>query len=477
MSDIPGFWILISTLITVLTPIVIRLLERYSSVLIERFLYMFNFQNKWKNSVQLVSADIMNSFKSTSNTNTSYKAVMYQLMVNRNNVLPLNHIRQHHNVIETSSEDDSTDFLNRDLDFIATGYNKCILLDSDTNTYVIPTYEQESTRDTTTKLHILHVVSNQISVTEILNLITAYQVKYLDYIKRYNKDGKLKYVKLKPYAKDVVPHTSEGTGWTPPFNNGGMGGSSAEYIKRRTQASWDITDFVSSKTFSNVFFPLKDRILNQIDNFVTGEDFYRHRGIPWNLCILLHGIPGCGKTSFIKALANKTKRHLLDINLSNIITAQDFTTAFNTELFGDMFIPIDKRILVLEDIDCMNSGYLNKRQDNSVDSPAAPDSAPEKMNLSCFLNTLDGIQEHHGRILIATTNCINNLDPAVLRRFNVKVNFTHLNLEIAQSIVNNYYDSNVSLSKIPDNLTGSSLTQLCMMYQNEPDLLVKSLNH
>jgi hypothetical protein len=375
---------------------------------------------------------------------------------------------------------------------MATGYNKSILLDADTSTYVIPTYEQESTRETTTKLYILHVVSNKISVTEILNLITAYQVKYLDYIKRYNKDGKLKYIKLKPYAKEVVSphHPSEG-GWTSPFNNGGgMGGSSAEYIKRRTQASWDITDFVSSKTFSNVFFPLKDRILNQIDNFVTGEDFYRHRGIPWNLCILLYGVPGCGKTSFIKALANKTKRHLLDINLSNIITTQDFTTAFNTELFGDMFIPIDKRILVLEDIDCMNSGYLNKRQDNSesasVSTPAAgsaseasasasASTAPEKMNLSCFLNTLDGIQEHHGRILIATTNHIDNLDPAVLRRFNVKVNFTHLNIEIAQSIVNNYYDSNVSLSHIPDNLTGSALTQLCMMYQNEPELLVNHL--
>jgi SpoVK/Ycf46/Vps4 family AAA+-type ATPase len=236
-----------------------------------------------------------------------------------------------------------------------------------------------------------------------------------------------------------------------------------------------MSDFHSSKTFNNVFFPQKKAILEQIDNFINGEEFYRERGIPWNLSILLHGIPGCGKTSFIKALSNKTRRHLLDIDLSNISTTQDFLTAFNTELFVDNFIPIDKRIIVLEDIDCMESKFLQVRSDTTEEGAAEESKKDDRMNLSCFLNTLDGIHEHHGRILIATTNRMDVLDPAVLRRFNLKVMFKHLTLETAKEIVDNYYDADISVPAIPDSLTGSRLTQLCMMYQNEPEQMIEAL--
>jgi len=472
-SSFPGFWILISTIITVLAPLAAKYFERIIISVIERGTTIFNIQNKWKYSVQLISLNMTSQFAVNSTTNAAYKAVMYHLM----GLGPLNHVRQIVGRANDYDDDNcqNNDFINRDLNFLATGYNKSILIDSDNEIYIVPTFEQESFRETTTKINILNVVSNKTSTTAILNIISEYQIQYLDYIKRYNKDGKLKYIKLKTFSKDNTKSI------TPPGHKsdrvrdalGEIFQNNNEDSCKRTP-SWSITDFISSKSFTNVFFPQKESIINQIDNFIDGEDFYRQRGIPWNLCILLHGVPGCGKTSFIKALANKTKRHLLDINLSTIKTTQDFTVAFNTDMFVDNFIPMDKRIVVLEDIDCMNSGFLRNRQDIAPDQEEY--DTENKMNLSCFLNMLDGIQEHHGRILIATTNCIDKLDHAVLRRFNVKVNFTHLNQDTAQSIVNNYYDDVIPLPTIiPMDLTGAALTQLCMLYQNDPQQLVNAL--
>jgi DNA replication protein DnaC len=366
---------------------------------------------------------------------------------------------------DSDNNEENEDYLNRNLCFIATGYNKAILLDEETETYAIPTHEETTHRETVTYNDIINIVSNRSSAAEILNLVSHYQVKYKDYIKSYNKEGKLKYIKFR-ITKDIQEAKTQKSKPT---------GATESVIKRIPV--WDVTNFTSTKTFTNVFFSDKDRILQQIRHFSTGEEFYHNRGIPWNLNILLYGVPGCGKTSFIKSLANMLKRHLIDLSLSAIKTTDDFQYVFNTDLFKDNYIPIDKRIIVLEDIDCMGSDILTDRSKLSSEVVPTDGDKENKMNLSCFLNTLDGIQEQNGRIIIATTNCIDTLDPAVLRRFNVKVYFSHLTKSLAQSIINNYYNCEVTIPEVwsPHNLTGASLTQLCMQFQDEPALLLKHL--
>ena len=70
----------------------------------------------------------------------------------------------------------------------------------------------------------------------------------------------------------------------------------------------------SNVTFDNRFFDNKEMILNKIDFFLKNRDWYVKKGIPYTLGFLLHGKPGCGKTSFIKALLNYTKRHCVNVN-------------------------------------------------------------------------------------------------------------------------------------------------------------------
>ena len=50
--------------------------------------------------------------------------------------------------------------------------------------------------------------------------------------------------------------------------------------------------------------------MKKIQFFTENESWYVENGIPYMFGLLLHGEPGCGKTSTIKAIANMTQRHI-----------------------------------------------------------------------------------------------------------------------------------------------------------------------
>ena len=77
------------------------------------------------------------------------------------------------------------------------------------------------------------------------------------------------------------------------------------------------------------------------------------------LGLLLHGQPGTGKTSTIKAIANMTQRHIITVSLESIKTKRQLKALFhderlhventeNREGFETYRIPINKRLYVLE---------------------------------------------------------------------------------------------------------------------------------
>jgi ATP-dependent Zn protease len=242
---------------------------------------------------------------------------------------------------------------------------------------------------------------------------------------------------------------------------------------------WKEEEYVSNRQFDNLFFENKSDILSKIDFFINNKKWYDNKGIPYNLGIGLHGPPGTGKTSFIKALANKTKRDIVIIPLKLITTTSQLKTVFFENTYNRCNVKnsksFDKKIIVFEDIDCIGDIIKNRKdlanspvnnspvpipvtfkQDNRASDESTELSKLTKcleaslntstcmpkmsyadpVTLDDFLNLWDGVRETPGRIIIITSNHYNQLDPALIRpgRIDISYELTNVSHETLQEM-------------------------------------------
>ena len=124
-----------------------------------------------------------------------------------------------------------------------------------------------------------------------------------------------------------------------------------------------------SKTFDSLFFDKKDELLKRLDFFLKKEGKYSLKGYPYKLGLLLSGPPGTGKTSFIKAIAHKTGRSILNINLNKVTTnAELYQIMFNRQFYiedsnGYSLMQLDYSdvIFVFEDVDAQSSVVIDRK--------------------------------------------------------------------------------------------------------------------
>ena len=135
----------------------------------------------------------------------------------------------------------------------------------------------------------------------------------------------------------------------------------------------------STITFKNSYFHDMDAVLKKIDFFLKNKQWYKEKGIPYNLGILLYGEPGCGKTRFIKQLMNYTGRHGIDIKLNDQMNFQElYNVIFKEEINDTYIIPQDQRILIFEDIDAMGESVKSRDNKNADNKNADNKNADNK---------------------------------------------------------------------------------------------------
>lgn len=154
---------------------------------------------------------------------------------------------------------------------------------------------------------------------------------------------------------------------------------------------------------------ITNRIISDCNDFIENSLWYTQRGIPYRRGYLLYGPPGCGKSSFITALAGKLEYGICLLNLSERGLTDD-------RLNHLLNVAPEQTIILLEDID---AAFVSR--ESTLQQKSAYDGL-NRITFSGLLNCLDGVASTEARIVFMTTNYIDRLDPALIRpgRIDVK---------------------------------------------------------
>lgn len=159
---------------------------------------------------------------------------------------------------------------------------------------------------------------------------------------------------------------------------------------------------------------VSEKIVQDVKGFINTPKWYSDRGIPYRRGYLLYGPPGCGKSSFITALAGELEYSICLMSLSDSSLSDD-------RLNHLLSVAPQQSIILLEDVD---AAFVSR--DLGTQNPTAYQGMG-RLTFSGLLNALDGVASTEARIVFMTTNYIERLDPALVRpgRVDVKQHVGH----------------------------------------------------
>lgn len=176
------------------------------------------------------------------------------------------------------------------------------------------------------------------------------------------------------------------------------------------------------RDFSNVF--INDSVIKQIDSiilsFKENKEFFIKNSIPIHTGILLYGPPGTGKSSVAQAIC--TEYSLVPIYIESMLLCTGTTLDILKNRISEISSLGATAAIVIEDIDSYE--FMLKRDMNRVDKECA-------VNLSRWLNFIDGANCFDNVVWIMTTNRLELIDEAVYRpgRIDYTVNIPYVDSE------------------------------------------------
>ena len=175
---------------------------------------------------------------------------------------------------------------------------------------------------------------------------------------------------------------------------GGLGGGGSFHVERPD----DLTTFEDVGGMED----LKREVRETIGLFLERPEDAERYGIEWN-GVLLHGPPGVGKTFLARAIAGEYGMNLIHVSTGDLVSslvggsAQNIQKAFDTALQS---LPC---LLFFDEFDS-----VAQRRDTTPDQES-------RRTVNQLLTSLEAYRGERRLLVMAATNSIEHLDPAVIR--------------------------------------------------------------
>jgi transitional endoplasmic reticulum ATPase len=140
---------------------------------------------------------------------------------------------------------------------------------------------------------------------------------------------------------------------------------------------------------------MKSNLIADVQGFFDNRGLYKSLAVPWKRGLILHGVPGNGKTISIKALINALGARP-DPVPSLYVKSFDGCQGqkYSIRLIFSQARIMAPCLLIFEDLD----------------------SLVKDETRSYFLNEVDGLESNDGILMIGSTNHLDSLDPAISKR-------------------------------------------------------------
>jgi hypothetical protein len=194
----------------------------------------------------------------------------------------------------------------------------------------------------------------------------------------------------------------------------------------------------------------RESVVQDFERFLAAEEDYKRLGIPWYRGYLFEGPPGSGKSSLARGLASHFNLDIYYLPLSDLKKDQSLL-----ELVGTVQ---PRSILLIEDVDTLHSA--TSRDDDA-----------EHVSMSGLLNSLDGIATPAGLVKVLSTNDVDRLDPALIRKGRIDriERIDYLDQDQAERLVEMILRRWIELPTVPERLTAADVLEAAKHHLDNPD--------
>jgi len=206
---------------------------------------------------------------------------------------------------------------------------------------------------------------------------------------------------------------------------------------------------------------IKEALMETVEWPLKYADLFKKSDTKPPKGIILHGKPGTGKTYLAKALASESGVNFISVKGPQILSRYIGESEKGVRELFKLAKQASPCILFLDEIDSLTPRRTSDGSGSGV---------IERV-IGQFLTEMDGIEDLKGVIVLAATNRIDLIDPALLRsgRFDLIFELPNPDLITREKIFDIHshkkpLDKKVNLNKLAlktENLTGSDIEFIC----------------